>query len=236
MRRCGSTRTASRQADSRSVDGRRPIDAPRRRGISSRCPVMMPTVPSSRRAAIFAVLAAFFAGAFARADVVVRHDGSTLRCRVIAVDEEAVVVEVDAARRSVPRVEVAEIRFDRDEPVIRVEIKNIDSDDALDVLLEGETVLREGRRGGEWIDLTPRLKDGNNAVRFRIRNARGPWAYRVALRVNGETTILECGTPHRGDDPCRDFGHSGIESGTIDDLPPFWIHVDRATGRVEVLR
>ena len=88
--------------------------------------LMMPTVPSSRRAAALVALAVLFTGAVTRADVVVRRDGSTLRGRVVSVDAEAVVVEVDASERRVPRAEVAEIRFDREEPVVRVEIRNID--------------------------------------------------------------------------------------------------------------
>lgn len=165
----------------------------------------------------------------------VRHDGSTIEGRVVSVDADAVVVESGDSRSRVARADVAEIRFGPIVPVLRVEIRNIESDDSVDVFLEDEAVLREGRRGGEWIDLTRKLKDGNNAVRFQIRNDRGTWAYRVALRLNGETTVLACGTPQRIDDPCREFGHRGNETGRID-LPPFWIHVDRATGAAEVLR
>lgn len=188
-----------------------------------------------RRVAAGIAVVACASTAVAVADVVVRRDGSTMEGNVISVDADAVILDASGERRHIPRVDVAEIRFARSAPPIRVEIRNIDSDDALDVLLEGEPVLREGRRGGEWIDLTPRLKDGNNGLRFRIHNARGSWAYRVALRLNGETTILSCGTPHRGDDPCDEFGHTGFESGVIEDLPTVWIHVDRAMGRVEVL-
>jgi hypothetical protein len=175
------------------------------------------------------------AAAAARADVVVRHDGSSIEGRVVSVDAEAVVVESGGSQSRLAREEVAEIRFGPVAPILRVEMRNIESDDSLDVFLEDEAVLREGRRGGEWIDLTPKLKDGNNAMRFQIRNDRGTWAYRLALRLNGETTILACGTPHRVDDPCREFGHRGNEIGRID-LPPFWIHVDRRAGRAEVLR
>lgn len=169
------------------------------------------------------------------ADVVVRRDGSRIEGRVLSVDLDVLVLETEDGRYRVDREQISEVRFARTAPSVRVEIRNVESDDALDAFLEGEWVLREGRRGGEWIDLTSKLKDGNNALRFRIHNSRGSWAYRVALRLNGEVKILSCGTPHRTDDPCRDFGHSGIESGTIEDIPTVWIHVDRDAGRVEVL-
>ncbi len=198
---------------------------------------MRPPPPLAPRLAgrVLAAAALFFlAPVLLFADVVVRRDGSTLSGRVVSVTADAVLLEAEGTSLRIPRRDVAEIRFEETKPV-RVEIRNLRSDDALDVLLEDEIVMRESREGGEWIDLTPRLKEGNNALTFRIHNARGTWAYRVALRLNGDTTILACGTPLRGDAPCREHGHTGLETGRID-LPPLWIHVDRGLGRVEVLR
>ena len=172
------------------------------------------------------------------ADVVVRRDGGRIEGTVLSVDGEAVVVKTDRGTSRVPREEVASIAFDASAapaPPLRVEIRNVSSDDALDVLLGDEVVIRDASEGGAWVDLTPRLKDGNNALGLRIRNERGAWAYRLHVRINGAITPIACGTARRREDPCRCCGKKGTEIGVIDDLPQVWIHVDRALGRAEVL-
>ncbi|HUC42631.1 MAG TPA: hypothetical protein VMR65_01210 [Candidatus Sulfotelmatobacter sp.] len=170
-----------------------------------------------------------------RADTVVRKDGVRIEGDVVSVDPTSVVVETRSGRVTLPRAEVASIAFAGAKP-LKVEIKNVLSDDAIDVTLDGEDVIHSASTGGEWIDITPKLKDGNNALRLRIHNARGVWAYRLLLRVNGQTTSLECGTPQGFGKGCTTGGHSGNEIGTIDDLPEIWLNVDRSAGRAEILR
>lgn len=171
------------------------------------------------------------------ADVVVRRNGSQVEGQVLSVDATSVVVKTARGNLRLERAEIESIQFVKSDavaPPLRVEIRNVQSDDEVDVLFDGETVIRGAREGGDWIDLTPLLKDGNNELRLRIRNDRGTWAYRLSLRINGVVTPIECGTPNRSDDPCRCCGKTGVEKGIIDDLPIVWIHVDRALGRAEV--
>ncbi len=172
-----------------------------------------------------------------RADVVTRRDGAQVEGDVVSVDASAVLVKTERGVVRLDRASVASIQFLESAAVrpIKVEIRNVKSDDSIDVLLNDEPVLVGGREGGDWIDLTPKLKDGNNALRLRIRNDRGTWAYRLNLRLNGKVTVLSCGTPLRPDDPCRCCGKTGREVGIIDDLPVIWVNVDRALGRAEVL-
>jgi len=111
----------------------------------------------------------------------------------------------------------------------------VKSDDAVDVFLEGEEILHGARDGGDWIDLTPRLKTGNNALRLRIHNDRGTWSYRLLLRIDDRTFPIECGSPAVTGQGCRCCGKTGSEIGVIDDLPEIWLHYDPALRRAELL-
>lgn len=169
-----------------------------------------------------------------RADVITRRDGTRVEGRVVSVDADAVLVETDSGTRRLARADVASVSFEAVAPPLKVEIRNVRADDAADLLVEGEVVVRDAREGGSWIDITSRLKDGNNRLGLRIRNDRGTWAYRVHLRINGVVVPLSCGTPLKKDDPCTAFGHSGLETGTFE-VGPHWLNVDRALGRAELL-
>lgn len=173
-------------------------------------------------------------GAFA--DEVVKRAGGKVEGTVLRVDQKVVLVRTTAGDLEIPREQVESVRFSSSTPPLKVEIRNVRSDDAIDVLLDDQVVMAEAREGGSWVDLTSMLKEGNNPLRLRIRNARGTWAYRLNLRINGEVSTLGCGTALRSDDPCRCCGKTGLETGVIDDLPIVWIWVDRAAGRAEVAR
>ena len=175
------------------------------------------------------------AWAFSRADTVVRRSGVRIEGNVVSVDSETVVIETRTGPLTLARTEVASISFGGPKP-LKVEIKNVQSDDAVDVSVDGDDVIRSATTGGEWVDITAKLKDGNNALRLRIHNARGVWAYRLILRVNGQSTPIECGTPQAYGKGCALFGKSGNELGDIDDLPEIWLRVDRSAGRAEILR
>ncbi len=168
------------------------------------------------------------------ADTILRRDGTRFEGTVVTVDSAFVVLQHSSGTLRIQRADVASITFETVLPM-KVEIRNVKSDDALDVLVDGDLVIRDARDGGEWVDITSRLKDGNTQMRLRIRNDRGGWAYRVHLRLNGQVVPLACGTPHSAGEGCRCCGKTGTEIGTIDDLPEIWIHVDRAQGRAEVL-
>lgn len=173
------------------------------------------------------------------ADTIARRDGSTVEGEVLSVDGQKIVMRTSSGTVSLPRREVVSIHFSESEallPPLKVEIRNIRSDDSVDVLVNDEIVLREGREGGSWIDLTSRLKEGNNALRLRIHNDRGTWAYRLGLRVNGVVSTLSCGKPLDRSHPCRCCGKTGTESGIIEDLPIVWLFVDRQAGSAEILR
>lgn len=168
------------------------------------------------------------------ADTVTRRDGSRLEGRVVTVDAEAVVLQTDAGAQRIPRADVLAISFEAPAPPLKVEIRNVRADDAADLLVEGEAVVTDARDGGSWIDITSRLKEGNNRLGLRMRNTHGTWAFRFHLRINGTIVPVACGTPAKVDDPCTAYGHTGIETGTIE-VGPIWLHVDRALGRAELL-
>lgn len=144
------------------------------------------------------------------------------------------ILETGSGTRRLPRSEVASVAFEAELPPLKVEIRNVRADDAADLLVEGEAIVVDAREGGSWIDITPKLKEGNNRLGLRIRNDRGTWAYRAHLRINGVIVPLACGTPLKKDDPCTAFGHTGLETGTFE-VGPIWLHVDRALGRAELL-
>jgi hypothetical protein len=170
----------------------------------------------------------------AAADTVIRRDGSRLDGRVVSLDDAAVTVETGTGTVRVKRSDVASIAFQDVAPPLRVEIRNVRSDDAVDVFVDDDPVIVGAREGGEWTDITARLKEGNNPIRLRIRNDRGTWAYRLSVRINGKVTELACGTALDRSRPCTCCGMTGIETGSFD-LPPTWINVDRGLGRAEVL-
>ncbi len=179
-------------------------------------------------------IAALFAPAVL-ADRVIRHDGSHIEGHVVSVDAESVVVETDRGRTRIDRASVASIEFEPAEPPLKVELRVIQVDEAIDILVHDELILERARTSGGWIDISERLKTGNNPIRLRIHNTRQGWAYRLSLRVNGQARPLECGTPYRISDACRCCGKRGNERGVIDDLPVIWLWVDRDLGTAELI-
>ena len=169
------------------------------------------------------------------ADTVILNSGARHEGELVSVDEDSVVIRVSGETVRMARKDVASIHFEPPLPPLKVEIRNVKSDDAIDVFLDTEAVMTDSRLKGGWIDITPKLKNGNNPLRLRIRNSRGIWAYHLNLRVNGVVTNLSCGEPFNLNRPCRCCGKTGEELGTVDDLPLIWIHVDRETGTAEVL-
>ena len=178
--------------------------------------------------------AALVAPTVASADTVIRRDGSQIEGSVVSLDASAVILTTSSGTMRVPRADVATISFTDVKPM-KVEIRNVKSDDAVDVLVDGDEVIRDARDGGEWIDITSRLKDGNTPLRLRVHNDRGGWAYHLNVRLNGQVVPIECGTPMSAGRGCKEFGKTGTEVGIIDDIPPIWIHVDRTSGRAEIL-
>ena len=174
----------------------------------------------------------------ASADVVVRRDGRELTGDLLSVDDAWVVLRSEGNNIRIARPDVAAIRFGGEDsrPAMKVEIRNVRSSDAIDVLLEDEVVIRDARVGGLWVDLTPRLKSGNNKLRFRIRNDHAGWGYQLHVRINGAVETIGCGQPPAFRDPCQCCGKLGNEKGVIDDLPPVWIYVDSAEGTAQLIR
>lgn len=157
---------------------------------------------------------------------------------VVSLDAEELVIRTADGLQRLPRSDVRSIEFLTGEPIpppLKVEVRNVRSDDSIDLLLDDEVVIQDAREGGRWIDLTPKLKNGNNPLRLRIRNDRGTWAYRWHLRINGRVTSMSCGVPYDRNNPCTCCGKTGLEKGVIDDLPIVWIFVDRESGRADVV-
>lgn len=172
----------------------------------------------------------------ALADTVIRSGGAHIEGHVVSVDEARVIVlRSNGETVQIPRAEIDSIHFDQLAPALKVEIRNIRSDDAVDVLLHEEIVMSRAREKGAWIDLTPKLKAGNNALRLRIHNERAGWAYHLDLRINGIVVKLSCGTAYDKNDRCECCGKTGNELGVVD-LPVIWLYVDRERGHAEILR
>jgi len=193
---------------------------------------------STRRTvcAVLATVFVSFAGPVGLcADTVILSSGARHEGELVSVDADFVLIRASGETVRIRRQEVASIHFEPPAPHLKVEIRNVKSDDAIDVFLDTEVVMTDSLLKGSWIDLTPKLKDGNNPLRLRIRNSRGIWAYNLNLRINGVVTNLSCGEPFNLNRPCRCCGKTGEELGIVDDLPLIWIHVDREAGTAEVL-
>jgi hypothetical protein len=172
----------------------------------------------------------------AAADEVVLRDGERLEGEVLSLDDEKLVIRLPGGeRRHVGRERVERILLKpaAEVPPIRVEVKNLGSDDALDVWLNDDQVIAASRISRDWIDLTDLLRDGSNEIRATVHNKRGSWSYRWALRVQGKATTFECGIPNRAG--CTEEGQSGDETGEIE-LRSIWVYLDRDEGRVEIER
>jgi hypothetical protein len=189
-------------------------------------------------ATVLILMVWFGAGGIAVADTVVKLGGQELEGELLSVNESWVVIRVGGNNIRLSRAAVAAIRFGHEpsDPPLKVELRNVKSSDAIDVLLEEQVVIRDGRSGGVWVDLTPELKSGNNRLRFRIRNEHAGWGYHLQLRINGDVETIGCGEPPAFKDPCRCCGKLGNEKGIIDDLPPVWIYVDKEAGTAELIR
>jgi hypothetical protein len=172
----------------------------------------------------------------AAADEVVLRDGERLEGEVLSLDAETLRIRLPGGeRRQVGRERVERILLNEaaEAPPIRVEVKNLGSDDSLGLWVNDEEVLAGSRISREWTDVTDLLRDGSNEVRATVRNERGSWSYRWAIRVQGKATTFECGIPNRAG--CTEEGHSGSETGEIE-LRSVWVYVDRDEGRVEIER
>lgn len=169
------------------------------------------------------------------ADRVIRRNGDHIDGRVVSVDAESIVIETDRGRTRLDRAGVTSIEFEPAELPLKVELRVVQVDEAIDVLVHDEPILERARTSGGWIDISDRLKTGNNPIRLRIHNTRQGWAYRLSIRVNGQARPLECGTPYRLSDACRCCGKQGNERGVIDDLPVIWLWVDRELGTAELI-
>ncbi|ANM29199.1 hypothetical protein ABI59_05725 [Acidobacteria bacterium Mor1] len=171
---------------------------------------------------------------WAGSDRVVRRDGTVVTGKVVRFDGEEVVVDTDRRRITLPRAEVASIEFAKpDAPPLDIKIRSAHADDSAEIYLEDELLIRGGRSVGGWVDLGPKLKDGNNSLRLRIQNKRGVWGYDLSVKINGKLQTIRCGSPGDSREGCTCCGYHGKELGTID-LEPIWIYVDRELGLVEV--
>jgi hypothetical protein len=172
----------------------------------------------------------------AAADEVLLRDGERLEGEVVSLDDETLLIRLTGGeRRFVGRERVDRIILTppEDVPPIRVEVKNLGTDDALDLWVNDEKVLEGSKISREWIDVTGMLRDGSNEFRAEVLNERQSWAYRWALRLQGKATTFECGIPSRAG--CTEDGREGNETGRIE-LPSVWVFVDRDEGRVEIDR
>lgn len=171
------------------------------------------------------------------ADTVYLKDGTSLEGRVVRYESEALTLALEGGvEKKIPRSALLRIEFATEPAVVslqRVELKVFDADDAIEIDVNGSTVLPMTATS-DWIPIQGRLEKGNNELRFRVRNDRAGWAYVWALRIGGRITYYRCCEPRRTNAGCREGGHKGVETGVIDDLGSVWLHCDETTGICEI--
>jgi hypothetical protein len=170
----------------------------------------------------------------AAAGTVIRRDGSRLEGHVVSLDEAAVIVETGTGTVRLKRADVASIAFQEVAPPMRIENRDVRTDDAVDVFADNESAIAGARGSGEWPGIPAKLKEGNAPPRLRIRNDRGTWAYRPVLPIDGKATQIMRGAALARTRPGSCCGMTGTEAGSSD-LPATWINVDPGLGRAEVL-
>ena len=192
--------------------------------------------PILRRLLLLAVLVTE-AATLVLADTVYLKDGTSLEGRLVRYESDALTLALaNGVERKLPRAALVRIEFTA-EPASAslqtVEVKVFDADDALEIDVNGVTVVPMTKTS-DWIPLQGHLAKGNNELKFRVRNDRAGWAYVWGLRIGGRITYYRCGEPRRMNAGCREGGHKGVETGIIEDLASVWLHCDEATGICEI--
>ncbi len=192
-------------------------------------------------AATFLALVLTLAPAPARAaapvpDTVTLRDGGELRCRVLSVDANKVLVEKDdGAQQALPRVQVQRIEFGEAAvaPPIVARVRVLEGDDVVRILLDGTEVASAAALRAGWVDLAPLLKEGPNRLVAEVRNDGGVWAYRWIVEGGTKKEVFACGLANRSG--CREQGGDGLEKGTFP-AGNVWIYVHRSAGDVTLQR
>ncbi len=179
-------------------------------------------------------------GAFSHADVVTLHDGTRIEGVVLSFQNDILRIRtIEGEIRELGKKLIERIEFEGVEekfPVkkLKVELKNIATDDYLDIFVNSQKVIKRERESGEWKDVTSLLKDGANDVRVHVHNDRDFWSYKWAVRINGRVFIQQCGEPNRPLGHCQRFGLTGKELGVIENIPALWLYVDFRQGTCEI--
>ncbi len=180
-------------------------------------------------------------GAFSLADVITLNDGTRIEGVVLSFQNDT--LKMRTIKGEVLEFEkglIEKIEFEGGEKKIsgkklKVELRNIVTDDYLDIFVNSQKVITRARKSGDWKDVTSLLKEGANDVRVHVHNDRDFWSYKWAVKINGRVFIQQCGEPNRPLGHCQRFGLTGKEIGVIESIPPLWLYVDFRQGKCEIV-
>ncbi len=167
-------------------------------------------------------------------DRVALADGSELSGQVVSLDAHALVIEVDGARRTVPRREVLRIELgETPPPPLVARVKVAEADDEVRLLLDEREIASPAQLRAEWFDLAPLLGDGPHHLTAEVTNRRGLRAWRWVLEAGGKKETFACGLTGRSG--CTADGQPANAQGTFP-AGGVWLYVKRAEGRIEIER
>jgi hypothetical protein len=167
-------------------------------------------------------------------DRVALADGSELSGRVVSLDAHALVIEVDGARRTVPRRDVLRIELgEAPPPPLVVRVKVAEADDEIRLLLDEREIASPAQLRAEWFDLAPLLGDGAHHLTAEVTNRRGLRAWRWVLEAGGKKETFACGLTGRSG--CTADGRPADAQGTFP-AGGVWLYVKQAEGRIEIER
>lgn len=168
------------------------------------------------------------------ADLVVLRDGSEFSGRLIEVDAQRAVIEVEGGvRKSVDRHQLLRVEFgELPHPPLQVRVKVADADDLVVLALDNVPLGTAAELKAQWVDLGPKLKEGANLLTASVENAAGSWAYRWLMEVGKERKTYACGIAKQVG--CKRAGGSGQERGTFE-VGRIWLYVRHETGEVKIV-
>ena len=168
------------------------------------------------------------------ADRVTLADGSEILGRVVSLDAHVLVVEVEGARRTVPRREVLRIELgEAPPPPLVARVKVAEADDEIRLLLDGEEIAPPAQLRAEWFDLMTLLGDGPHHLTAEVVNQRGLRAWRWVLEAGGKKETFACGLTGRSG--CTVDGKPADAQGTFP-AGGVWLYVKLSEGTIELER
>ncbi|MBP7149036.1 MAG: hypothetical protein KBD01_16020 [Acidobacteria bacterium] len=180
-------------------------------------------------ATLFSCVLPASAGQF---DVLVLRDGSELTGRLLELDAQRAVFELEGgARETIARTQIRRVEFgDVAAAPLKVRVQVIEADDEVRLYLDGAEIAPAAELKGGPFDLAPLLKEGPNRITAEALNQAGPWAYRWMLEAGGRKHVFACGLA--GKSGCTKGGDARQKG--VMPAGGAWVFVHRETGEVTV--